>query len=607
MAQDPTTIFPGFPDFQANVTFVPIQFFTIVVPGSSRGTVRTVGYALRNVLGWVDEHGNPTREQLQLTYRELIDQAGVSRDSIAEALREAVERLFLRCVQSPRPDQSGQAAQSGVYELCWDEDGRYTDDPAQFRGFYFPEAAVMEFQDGARTVRRPKAARKNIPNAFFDYLLPRERLSVIRVVGALLFYSIQWGPGGERKVPVSKSITELCRLTRMARRHVHQAVTEARRHSYIEQADGGCFDTAAGKDSRAATYAIQWERSSSATAEEDPVGKGRRSKKGNGTPVRKGERHQSERVNGERSEMGNEIRIKNELKKEQTTATLAEVETVFQLLRKTGFDGRAARRMAQRHPKEVIERQIEWLPLRRATRSRLGLLRRAIEEDWPEPERLEDSGMAAARLFASHYYAGYHDFSGEAATEPFAKDVEIAAKFLPRLLAQVTNDALIPQCGRRFGQLVREKHHGDAKAKPNLSFALVLFGDKFLRLLQNENAARQREALGKSRQAHQQAFAAAYMNYVGLAESRLQESNPALYETFVKHRQRTRNLVMRGPFLPSAERLAQLDSQESRLQDFAAFFKEHTEKRVLSFWEWDARLNQQRFGSKSANLQEDRP
>ena len=52
-------------------------------------------------------------------------------------------------------------------------------------------------------VPRPKAACKNIPNAFFDVLLPREPLSVIRVVGARLFSSIQWGSGGERKVPVS--------------------------------------------------------------------------------------------------------------------------------------------------------------------------------------------------------------------------------------------------------------------------------------------------------------------------------------------------------------------------------------------------------------------
>ncbi len=51
-------------------------------------------------------------------------------------------------------------------------------------------------------------------NAFFDVLIPQERLSVIRVVGALLFYSIKWGPGGERKVPVQLSISQLSRPAR---------------------------------------------------------------------------------------------------------------------------------------------------------------------------------------------------------------------------------------------------------------------------------------------------------------------------------------------------------------------------------------------------------
>ena len=99
----PAPEFPGFPNFQANVTFVPIQFFTVVIPHNSRGTVRMVGYALRKLLGWVDAHGQPTREQLQFTYRELVDQSGISRGAIGETLQEAVTGHFLRCVQSPSP------------------------------------------------------------------------------------------------------------------------------------------------------------------------------------------------------------------------------------------------------------------------------------------------------------------------------------------------------------------------------------------------------------------------------------------------------------------------------------------------------------------------
>lgn len=72
MAAKVTTQFAGFPDFRSNVTFVPIQFFTVAIPHSSRGAVRVVGYVLRKLLGWVDAQGNPKKEQLRFTYDELV-------------------------------------------------------------------------------------------------------------------------------------------------------------------------------------------------------------------------------------------------------------------------------------------------------------------------------------------------------------------------------------------------------------------------------------------------------------------------------------------------------------------------------------------------------
>ena len=218
--------FPGFPDFRANVTFVPLQFFTVVLPHRSRGCVRLVGFMIRRLLGWVDTDGNPTHEQIEFSYRELVSEVGISRESIAEALAEAQTHQLIECIRAPRPDGPGQLAQSGLYTLRWGE--YYTDSPVEFAGFFRPEAVPVVEEGKEQPVTRAKAARKNIPNAFFDYVLRRERLSLVRVVGAMLFRSIQWGPGGERKVPVSLSITELCRLTRMTRRHVHEAVREHR-------------------------------------------------------------------------------------------------------------------------------------------------------------------------------------------------------------------------------------------------------------------------------------------------------------------------------------------------------------------------------------------
>jgi hypothetical protein len=135
----------------------------------------------------------------------------------------------------------------------------------------------------------------------------------------------------------------------------------------------------------------------------------------------------------------------------------------------------------------------------------------------------------------------------------------------------------------------------------------VLYGDKFLHLLQREGAARQREAIGKAREAHQQAFAAAYLDYLRLAESRLKEANPALYESFITQQRRTRQLLTSGPFLPSAERLAQLDSEPNRLRELALFFKDHPEKPVFDFWDWDRHFNPEKFMPKSNISQEAQP
>jgi len=342
-----------------------------------------------------------------------------------------------------------------------------------------------------------------------------------------------------------------------------------------------------------------------------------------GAPVRKGERNQSKIVNGERSNMVNGISIKTELKNDNITTTPPEgpddrggshekvaADSSFELLRKEGFDERDARRLAQRYSEEVIQRQIQLLPHRNIRSSHLGLLRRAIEGDWRKPDGADttDHNTSLAIIFSGHYYAAYHGFEGEPGTEPLPKDMQTAAKFIPRLLAQEQDEALIPDWGRRFGRMMREKHQGDAKAKPNLSFALVLYGDKFLSVLQQEGAIRRRKAVGEAKEAHQKAFTPAYIAYLRLTETELQRANPSVYQAFAKHRQKLRHLMTSGPFLASAERFAQLENEESRLLDLAAFFEKHPQKPVLGFWEWDARLNPRPFGRSSniTSLQETR-
>ena len=67
-----------------------------------------------------------------------------------------------------------------MYELKWDDRPEYLKDPRQFRGFFAGE--------GNRTY---------IPNQFFDVVIPNEKLAVVKVVGAVIRFSIgfqnKWG------------------------------------------------------------------------------------------------------------------------------------------------------------------------------------------------------------------------------------------------------------------------------------------------------------------------------------------------------------------------------------------------------------------------------
>jgi hypothetical protein len=164
--------FSGFDEPQSNTTYIPNQFFDVCLPFYSRGVVRLTAYMLRKTLGWSDAEGNPLKERLEISYDELIEQAGVSRGALREAIDDAIKGNFLRCTEKGRAHRAGKQALSSTFELKWHE-GEYIKDPKQFKGFYAGE--------GNRTY---------IPNQFFDVVIPNEPLTVIKVVGSIIRFSI---------------------------------------------------------------------------------------------------------------------------------------------------------------------------------------------------------------------------------------------------------------------------------------------------------------------------------------------------------------------------------------------------------------------------------
>ncbi|MCZ7636910.1 MAG: hypothetical protein M5U12_13190 [Verrucomicrobia bacterium] len=157
--------------------------------------------------------------------------------------------------------------------------------------------------------------------------------------------------------------------------------------------------------------------------------------------------------------------------------------------------------------------------------------------------------MREPRTFASHYYAAYHRLEGPAGTKAFPKDIEEAARFLARL--QGLESRPVADWGRRFGRFMREKHAADPHAKPNLSFALVLHGDGFLRVLQGEDATRTKDALERARAAHEATFSPRWQAYLRAAEADLQERHPALYDAFRQDRERVRRAMNGGSSWPA--------------------------------------------------------
>ena len=208
---------------------------------------------LRKTLGWVDENGEPLQERHEFSYREFETEAGIVQSGLQKAVDEALKFRFIRRAQKARLQTQGVPAKSAAYELLWDGE-RYTDSPRLFQGFYLQPS----YTDDAGQNR---IGRKNIPNVFFDYLIKNENRALIRAVGTLLWYSIDWGKGGERRTTVRKSLRDLVELTQLAKGSVVRALDEAVEKGYIERVEPGVFDLASGNRQGAITvYGINWTK-----------------------------------------------------------------------------------------------------------------------------------------------------------------------------------------------------------------------------------------------------------------------------------------------------------------------------------------------------------
>ncbi len=544
--------FAGFAAPTSNTTYTPNQFFDICLRHSSRGVVRLVGYLIRQTLGWCDADGNPLRERVQISYRELEEKAGISRNMIRKCLDEALASQFIECVQAGKASTAHSRAVSAHYQLRWDSRAEYCKDPTQFGGFFEGE--------GNRT---------DIPNQFFDQVIRHEPLSVIKVVGSIIRFSIGFqARRGMRRQQVALSFRDIERYARMGDTHVlAEAIRHAEHSHYIVKLQQGVFDPNAGRDSRPAIFALRWADTSPfyATGAKTPATESDENRCEN--PRDTGAKTPAEN----RCENPSDIETKSltkEIRKQQQGPE--EPNPTEELLRKEGFTKKAARLLAGKFPHDQIAEQIAWLPRRAPTQNRLGMLRRAIEENWPGEVRHAE--LSVGREFAEHFYAGLAGNPGVPVAEPSIRDLEVANRFVERLITFKPARIEPAQWARTFARhVIDRKREGDV---PSLVLALRQHGDAWLLHFGREQARQREQAIEARKATHRLEYERAWLRFLMEAQSSCRTNRAAEYAAFESSRGASR------------WQLEGAVSERVRLVEFQRHFG------LPDFWQWDSEFNE---------------
>jgi hypothetical protein len=365
--------FPGFEPLEANFVFCPNQFFDLVIPNYSRPVVRLVSYILHETLRWLDENGQPVRQDIAISFNDLVEKAGIARGSIRQAIGEALKAKLIQCVVKGRSKTTGEPGRVGEYSLMWDETGHYAKSVETFAGFYLGQGN-----------------RSPIPHAFFSHVVPMEPLAVIKVVGTVLRYTVGYQNqyGGGRRTEARLSFRTIHRYARIGSpATLAESIRQAVANGYVHRVSKGRFSSRSDEQT-ATVYSVNWLRLPQKAEIGSVSVAGDRFKIRSSRTVQKPKQDRFEKRSSKGSEFEAEDRFKNRtivnnnVNNQQTTVAAA---SSIALLRKAGFTELTALALAGRFPEGQIANQVLWLRYRTAKTNRLGLLRKAIEENWPEP------------------------------------------------------------------------------------------------------------------------------------------------------------------------------------------------------------------------------
>ena len=572
--------FCGYPPPTSNTTYTPNQYFDVVLPNASRGVARLVGYMIRRTLGWCDKDGNPTEPQALVSYKELEIHAGIARSKIRKALDEAIEARYIVCVRGGKPNEWKSVGYSGLFELMWDDADRYVTDPDEFNGFFSGNGNLTY-----------------IPNTFFDYTVRSETLAVVQVVGTIIRHTIGFQTKfGFRRQQIAMSFSEIQRRTGIvSRRTVSEAIHAAIDGRHIRRVQQGYFDPEAAANSFASTYSVFWrdnpileslaepksiDGSKKIPTDHSPKDTDDGSKKIPRKQLQK-DTDNTAKIKPETPPKSNrQLLLKdtdkkeNSLKNSENRQVAAVLETI-QLLLNCGIDRVTAEQIIVAVPLEQIKAQCEWLPLRGANKNSAGLLRKAIEENWPEPEpSITDSD---AELFAMHCYAAMAGNHGKPVAYASKADIQAAERFLAAARGVDSAEGL----GKRFGEKVRTSEQTSTHKSRSVVMAIRTWGDEYCASL-NKAKDKPKFALADDTQAKD----VAYLRFLAEQYELAKISNPAVVRKFErKEHERSERLGARNKTEPTEG--TGMDREVAKLNRFAIFARQENLPNVPSFLEWE--------------------
>ncbi len=574
-----------------------------------------MAYLIRKTLGWSDAQGCPQNPEALVSYKELIEKAGIGRARIREAIDEALEKKFIKCLKPGRAHSQGQEGCSALYSLQWDDRDLYLTKLEEFEGFFSGNGNLT-----------------HIPNQFFDYTIPTETAAVVKVVGIIIRSTIGFQTRfGFRRQEAALSFTEIMRKAGIASRStVNLALKEAMEKNHVTRAIEGRFDPKLGQ---AATYSVKWSDSSASELNsrvsskiepgqaEDNQAQNRTSKtnrvpksnqQGHGLKSSEIEPDKRSKIEPNSSEItpdsvpkSNQLEFQNQTTIKTTSlnnlpkqhrSSDADAEDfsakAVDLLVNQGFSLTAAKNLAASHDYQTILNQIEWQKERKASRNRLGMIRKAIEENWPQPEAvLAAQSETEGETFARAFYRSLAGRSGISLLPITARDIHLGERFIQALKEEGIKAKSPTEEGGAFGDYCRQMQKNSKSPARSLSLLITLFAENWMvsRLTTASEDAEKEEEETKAE--YEKRLSPAYQEYLNSAFAKAMNHNPEWVEEFesrlASQMERMRDLSPR--FFNQMEK--SLQDPAERLALFGEDLRKHRPNVVLDFWTWDKEIN----------------